>query len=337
MTMVLRPGWNLIGWSVEVSTAAAIETISSRITAVHAFDRASQSFRRLTPTAPNIANTLLTLSPGEGVFVHIAGMSEVAWEIPRPVESATLHLDPGFNLVAWASAGETVPSALLRFGDAVIAVFALDRVEQRYRVYRPGGPASANDLTTLVPGEAVWLQLRAAVEWTVSAPDRAGALRVIGSGCLNLRAAPRTESTPPLACLADGIEMESRGASTLDSGGREWLAVDVDGLVGWVAAEFVAWFDGPGPVAEPQDSTGSPALTPTFIWPAIGNLTDTFGVCTSPDCSQRHRGIDIDQFETPGAPVVAIAAGVVTFAGGAACCVLRPWILRRDRSRQWLG
>jgi LysM repeat protein len=59
-----------------------------------------------------------------------------------------------------------------------------------------------------------------------------------------------------------------------------------------------------------------PIKVPDFIWPANGIITDAFGVCRSWDCSVRHKGTDIDQYHTPGAPVISMAPGRVTFSGG---------------------
>jgi murein DD-endopeptidase MepM/ murein hydrolase activator NlpD len=50
-----------------------------------------------------------------------------------------------------------------------------------------------------------------------------------------------------------------------------------------------------------------------FIWPASGPISSYYG--------PRHPlGIDIDFFNDPSQPIVAAATGIVTFAGGDACC-----------------
>ncbi len=60
---------------------------------------------------------------------------------------------------------------------------------------------------------------------------------------------------------------------------------------------------------------GRIAGAPSFIWPAHGIITSY--------CGPSHpHGIDIDQYHTPGAPIVAASAGVVAFAGGDPCCGL---------------
>jgi murein DD-endopeptidase MepM/ murein hydrolase activator NlpD len=67
------------------------------------------------------------------------------------------------------------------------------------------------------------------------------------------------------------------------------------------------------PVAdEPENAEPAPSSS-GFIWPVHGSISSYFG-------PSHPLGIDIDQFNSPGAPIVAAASGVVTFAGGNSCC-----------------
>ena len=76
-----------------------------------------------------------------------------------------------------------------------------------------------------------------------------------------------------------------------------------------------------------------PVTTPEFVWPAQGLLTDGFGACRTGDCSLRHHGTDIAQ---DGGAALAMAAGVVTFAGGSYCCGLG-FHLEIDHGNGWLS
>ena len=63
--------------------------------------------------------------------------------------------------------------------------------------------------------------------------------RVNANGdCLNLRAGPSLGQAI-IRCIPDGTVVDVTGSPSW-SGGRYWLPVSVDGLAGWVAAEFVA-------------------------------------------------------------------------------------------------
>ena len=63
-----------------------------------------------------------------------------------------------------------------------------------------------------------------------------------------------------------------------------------------------------------------PLAVPDFIWPALGPITDPFGLCRNWDCSYRHRGLDLalDNWH----PITASADGLVVFVGGDPCCGL---------------
>ena len=79
----------------------------------------------------------------------------------------------------------------------------------------------------------------------------------------------------------------------------------------------------PAPVAEvavrPQPAPQPRPQALSFGWPAFGPISSYFG-------PGHPLGIDIDQFSTPRAPVVASAAGVVAFAGGDPCCGYGYWV-----------
>ncbi len=64
----------------------------------------------------------------------------------------------------------------------------------------------------------------------------------------------------------------------------------------------------------PAPSHGGGAVSSAgFIWPVSGGISSYFS-------GSHPLGIDIDQYGQAGAPIYAAASGVVTFAGGEACC-----------------
>ena len=74
-----------------------------------------------------------------------------------------------------------------------------------------------------------------------------------------------------------------------------------------------------GAAAQPSATQTPRAERPTgqskygFIWPVWGPISSYFG-------PSHPLGIDIDLFEDPNAPIAAAKKGIVTFAGGNACC-----------------
>lgn len=76
----------------------------------------------------------------------------------------------------------------------------------------------------------------------------------------------------------------------------------------------------PAPAAAPSSGSGGSTTVrggtqsrSGFIWPTTGPISSYFG-------PSHPLGIDIDLYAAPNAPVAAAAGGVVTFAGGNACC-----------------
>jgi murein DD-endopeptidase MepM/ murein hydrolase activator NlpD len=66
------------------------------------------------------------------------------------------------------------------------------------------------------------------------------------------------------------------------------------------------------PTRTPAPSASKPSKA-GFVWPATGPISSYFG-------PSHPLGIDIDLFANPNEPIVAAAAGKVTFAGGDTCC-----------------
>jgi len=176
-------------------------------------------------------------------------------------------------------------------------------VEIRAATPATGGPAQASPTASPSPS-----------------PSPAGAaqtqpeeMRVNSSDGLNLRAGPNTNERV-LAVIPNNTTVKVIGRS---SDGR-WVNVSYNGQNGWVDAQYLERVDqrpnaSPSPSASPSANPGAAAGSARFIWPVAGrSITTGF--------SGGHPGVDVDQFPSGGNPVVASAAGKVTFAGGNPCC-----------------
>lgn len=126
-------------------------------------------------------------------------------------------------------------------------------------------------------------------------------MRVISPEGVNLRAAPGTDQR-----VLTVIPYSTRVQVGARSSDGRWVAVTYNGLSGWVNGQYLVSADD---LATPEP----PAVAGRYVWPVAGrSITTYFG--------GGHAGIDIDQYPSGGNPVVAIAAGRVTFAGGNPCC-----------------
>jgi len=128
-------------------------------------------------------------------------------------------------------------------------------------------------------------------------------LRVNSPEGLNLRAGPGTEHA-----IQAVVPHNTSLTPTQRSADGRWAQVTHNGVTGWVDSQYLV---AGGARSEP--GPGAAAGSGRFIWPVAGrSITTHFG--------PGHPGIDVDQYRTEGSPVVAAAAGKVTFAGGNRCC-----------------
>ena len=124
-------------------------------------------------------------------------------------------------------------------------------------------------------------------QWRVNSPEG-----------LNLRAAPSLD-----ARVVTVIPHNTRLTLSGHSPDGKWASATYNGQLGWVDTTYLVLVD---------ERTEQPAAG-RFVWPVSGRSITTY-------FSGGHPGIDVDQFPNGGNPVVAIAAGKVTFVGGNACC-----------------
>ena len=104
--------------------------------------------------------------------------STVAFEPPRPGETETL-LSPGLNLVGWI--GETMPvSNVFAEIPQLDEIWAWDAELGEWVGATPGGPDRANDLTHVVPGMGLQMQIcdSASASWRRSAEPARGLVRL---------------------------------------------------------------------------------------------------------------------------------------------------------------
>lgn len=177
-----------------------------------------------------------------------------------------------------------------------------------------GGPGPAPtpraDVVTVAPTPAMsTLAVPTSAPLALAAPTPTPAAgdaqvaTVVPPDGLNLRAGPTT-SFPVLATMPGGARVQVIGRPTADG----WYPVRYADKVGWADGAYLA-FGG----ATPTSAASAGTSAGRFIWPVQGRrITTRF--------SATHPGIDIDQFPDGGNPVVAAAAGTVTFAGGDPCC-----------------
>ncbi len=125
---------------------------------------------------------------------------------------------------------------------------------------------------------------------------------------LNLRAGPSV-AYPVVTTAPGGARVQVVGRPTPDG----WYSVIYNTKLGWVDGKYLNFNVPALPVAAPVATPPVPLANSRFVWPVDSRRISTL-------FSGGHPGIDIDEFPNGGNPVVAVAPGTVSFAGGSMCC-----------------
>ena len=161
-SLTLLSGWSLVGWvGATAMRAEATAGIAGAFDHMFTFDAATQTFRRFSPAAPPVVNTLSEVRSGDGVWIFVP--QTATWTQPVASGSLPLSLLSGFNMVAWAGPDNMpVVDALAAIADKLKVAFAYDAQQQRFRSYRPELPTSLNDLSVFREGDGVFLDMNQA-------------------------------------------------------------------------------------------------------------------------------------------------------------------------------
>ncbi len=166
VTTVLRPGWNLAGWTGSAAAVDALFATLPPLEVAYAWNAEDQRFRLALRDDGNILGDLNTLEPNVGLWLFIGGHEAVAWERPIVAEAALVEAQAGWNLVAWGgSDGIAAADALEGSSDEFSEVWAWDARRQQLMRHEPDLPASAQPAQELSRGTAIWIHSSARTRW----------------------------------------------------------------------------------------------------------------------------------------------------------------------------
>ncbi len=100
-----------------------------------------------------------------GVWVFVENEDGVGWTRPAVAQERGVALQRGFNLVTWTAPARAIGDAIASLGGDIVAIFVWDALTQQFRVHRVDGPAFLNDLDEVLPGQAMWVDVRADALW----------------------------------------------------------------------------------------------------------------------------------------------------------------------------
>lgn len=337
----LAEGWNLVSWNVElpdVTLEAALASVWDQVEAVQLLrDGAWTSY-----DAAGVAETDLSLQPGEAIWVKVRSAGWIAME-GVPMSMNGLDLDAGPNAVAY----------LPGFSDLAAHAFAgvaeVSESIQSYHstgvAYAPGVPAAFQTLGTVRPGMGYLVRalgparleypLMAAtapfegvsIEALVAAEREAGVtptpawVSVWGREVSGLAAGTLVTAVDPDGVVSGAFSVQTDGslglmaiyaddpATDADEGARPGDTVALRTEAGPFASiewtEAGAVFDVSGQVVSNGGETGVPAafaLRSTYPNPFAETTSVAFDLATAADVS-------LDVFDTTGRLVATLVQG----------------------------
>ena len=159
----LVPGWNLLSVPVELDSYDITDVLSSiagSYDLAYAYDAVSDEWRVYNPGGPPGGNTLETLSPNEGLWVH-ATRSDT-WTVMGQVRATVqVSLYTGWNLIAYPlTAEKPITEALSSIASKYTAVYAYDPTDpDLWLKYLPGAPSYVSNLAAMTPGYGYWIKV----------------------------------------------------------------------------------------------------------------------------------------------------------------------------------
>ena len=165
VTIVLRPGWNMVAWLGPEAPATDLFEAVPALMRAWAWDADHQRYQ--TRTRTGVAhNGLRTLDPGTGLWLELGGSAPFEWTQAVAPGGVLVSLRAGRNLVGWAGADGMEPrEALARLGASLVSATRWDAASRGYDRYRPGADDAANTLDGLTRGDALWVELTADARW----------------------------------------------------------------------------------------------------------------------------------------------------------------------------
>lgn len=152
--LILEPGYNFVG--VEVETAAAIAVALGEGAEIWTLDDVGQDYLGYIPAESRYNFT--TLVPGRGYLVKAPQAKTITLTGLRSLPQ--FELSAGWNLVAaFSDHSLSMTEVQAATGYRLQALWYYDTQSGSWHSFAPGRAPFLNDLETMAPGRAYWLQL----------------------------------------------------------------------------------------------------------------------------------------------------------------------------------
>ena len=167
MSLSLKAGWNLISFptlSQSTPVTDMLSSISGQYAKAYTYRGCDTGdpWKIYDPVLPPYANDLQYVDRTTGIWINMTRDAEI--HIPRSFSSSTnIPLCVGSNLVSYTgNQAKPVAEALSSISGKYekVYVYKADAPSDPWKIYDPSLPAYANDLTTIEPGFAYWINAK---------------------------------------------------------------------------------------------------------------------------------------------------------------------------------
>jgi hypothetical protein len=126
----------------------------------YTYNAQTDEWRTYTVGVPPGANTLITLNPGDGLWVHATASD--TWTVTGEDRSITeVPLYTGWNLIAYpVTEAKSISDALSSIAGKSTALYTYDGTQQDpWLKYATGTPAWVSTLSQMTPGRGYWVKV----------------------------------------------------------------------------------------------------------------------------------------------------------------------------------
>lgn len=168
----LYEGWNFVSLHLNPDPVFAdpytvFEPVWQYCNYIWAYDAVSETWLCYNFIDPDFPNTLTDINLDWGYWVNMS--QDVALVIyGEPLEDTSIELVPGWNVVAFKSAEQILLEDALLI--EYVSIWTLNNLTGEWWWNIPGGPASPNELTELVPGNAYCIYVNDVCTWEIGSP-----------------------------------------------------------------------------------------------------------------------------------------------------------------------
>ena len=161
--LVAGPDVRYFGWVGESVSTQQLFNEMPQIDSIDAWEASSQQW--LTASLAS-SDELPMVQPGMGLRMQFNANAPPGWERPLTPARGLVELLAGQNLVAWSGPDETqIAKVVQGIGLALDQARRWNAAEQRFDIYDPSDPESADSFPPVARGDALWIRVSRPVNW----------------------------------------------------------------------------------------------------------------------------------------------------------------------------